>query len=158
MLKANNHYYLEFSIQSAPFRFYSDGLNDAFIQSHHQGETSVLPVAISPIVLASPYRERNQIPEVSAAEVALIPQPNQIELKQGSFALSCESKIEIQSHLADKAASWLQQELLSTFEISLRISLQLNFQRRKRRHSISQQSDFRRSRVQADRHSTTDNG
>ena len=64
VLKANNHFYLEFSIQSAPFRFYSDGLNDAFIQSHHQGETSVLPVAISPIVLASPYRERNQIPEV----------------------------------------------------------------------------------------------
>ncbi len=71
---------------------------------------------ISPIVLASPYRERN-VPEVSAAEVALIPQPNQIELKQGSFALS-ESKIEIQSHLADEAASY-QQELLSTFEISL---------------------------------------
>ncbi|MCZ8487541.1 hypothetical protein O9992_05785 [Vibrio lentus] len=28
MLKANNHYYSEFSIQSAPFRFYySDGLS-----------------------------------------------------------------------------------------------------------------------------------
>ncbi|NOJ14950.1 beta-N-acetylhexosaminidase [Vibrio splendidus] len=124
VLKANNHYYLEFSIQSAPFRFYSDGLNDAFIQSHHHGETSVLPVAISPIVLASPYRERNQIPEVSAAEVALIPQPNQIEFQQGSFALSSfalnnDCRIEVQSHLADKAVSWFQQELLSTFELSL---------------------------------------
>ncbi|MDN3701081.1 family 20 glycosylhydrolase [Vibrio artabrorum] len=119
VLMANNHYYFEFSIQSAPFRFYSDGLNDAFIQSHHQGETSVLPVAISPIVLASPYRERNQIPEVNAAQVALIPQPNQIELQPGNFTLTGECKIDAQSHLADKAVCWLQQELLSAFELSL---------------------------------------
>ena len=127
VLKANNHYYLEFSIQSAPFRFYSDGLNDAFIQSHHDGKTSVLPVAISPIFLASPYRERNQIPEVNAAEIALIPQPNQIELQLGSFALSSECKIEVQSQLADKALSWLQQELLSTFELSISNELSTEF-------------------------------
>ena len=123
VLKANNHYYLEFSIQSAPFRFYSDGLNDAFIQTHNQEETSVLPVAISPIVLASPYRERSQIPEVDAAAVALIPQPNQFELKQGSFALNNACKVEVQSHLAEKASAWLQQELLTTFELAVSTEL-----------------------------------
>ncbi|MFZ3409365.1 beta-N-acetylhexosaminidase [Vibrio chagasii] len=123
VLKANNHYYLEFSIQSAPFRFYSDGLNDAFIQTHNQGETSVLPVAISPIVLASPYRERSQTPEVDAAAVALIPQPNQFELKQGSFALNKACKVEVQSHLAEKANAWLQQELLTTFELAVSAEL-----------------------------------
>ncbi|CAH6827376.1 Beta-hexosaminidase [Vibrio chagasii] len=123
VLKANNHYYLEFSIQSAPFRFYSDGLNDAFIQTHHQGETSVLPVAISPIVLASPYRERSQTPEVDAAAVALIPQPNQFELKQGGFALNKECTVEVQSHLAEKASAWLQQELLTTFELAVSTEL-----------------------------------
>ncbi|KZX62575.1 beta-hexosaminidase [Vibrio sp. HI00D65] len=123
VLKANNHYYLEFSIQSAPFRFYSDGLNDAFIQTHNQGETSVLPVAISPIVLASPYRERSQIPEVDAAAVALIPQPNQFKLKQGSFTLNKACKVEVQSHLAEKANAWLQQELLTTFELTVSTEL-----------------------------------
>ncbi|CAH6823262.1 Beta-hexosaminidase [Vibrio chagasii] len=123
VLKANNHYYLEFSIQSAPFRFYSDGLNDAFIQTHNQGETSVLPVAISPIVLASPYRERSQTPEVDAAAVALIPQPNQFELKQGGFALNKECTVEVQSHLAEKASAWLQQELLTTFELAVSTEL-----------------------------------
>ncbi|CAH7110336.1 Beta-hexosaminidase [Vibrio chagasii] len=123
VLKANNHYYLEFSIQSAPFRFYSDGLNDAFIQTHNQGETSVLPVAISPIVLASPYRERSQIPEVDAAAVALIPQPNQFELKQGGFALNKACTVEVQSHLAEKASTWLQQELLTTFELAVSAEL-----------------------------------
>ncbi|CAH6809040.1 Beta-hexosaminidase [Vibrio chagasii] len=123
VLKANNHYYLEFSIQSAPFRFYSDGLNDAFIQTHNQGETSVLPVAISPIVLASPYRERSQIPEVDSAAVALIPQPNQFELKQGGFALNKACTVEVQSHLAEKASTWLQQELLTTFELAVSAEL-----------------------------------
>ena len=30
-------------------------------------ETQILPVAVSPIVLASPYRERSEVPEVDAA-------------------------------------------------------------------------------------------
>ncbi|KWU00576.1 beta-N-acetylhexosaminidase [Vibrio toranzoniae] len=119
VLKANNHYYLEFSIQSAPFRFYSDGLNDAFIQSNSKGEASVLPVAISPIVLASPYSERSQLPAVSASRLALIPRPNKLKVDQGHFELNSNCKVEIKSHLADNAVTWLEQELLSTFDLSL---------------------------------------
>lgn len=84
-LKANNHYYFEFSIQSAPFRFLSDGLNDAFIQTLTDDETQILPVDISPIVLASPYRERTEVPQVDAAPLALIPQPNSVTTQSGAF-------------------------------------------------------------------------
>ncbi|MCW0468775.1 glycoside hydrolase family 20 zincin-like fold domain-containing protein [Vibrio chagasii] len=63
-------------------------------------------------MLAYPYRERSQIPEVDAAQVALIPQPNQFELKQGGFAPNKACTVEVQLTLAEKASTWLQQELL----------------------------------------------
>ncbi|WP_394247684.1 beta-N-acetylhexosaminidase [Vibrio profundi] len=119
VLKANHHFYCEFSIQSAPFRFYSDGFNDAFIKHIKNGEPQTIPVDVSPIVLASPYRERSSIPEVSAAPMALIPQPNSCELKNGRFTLSPGSLIQVESSLANNATQWLQQELDSNFSLQL---------------------------------------
>lgn len=119
VLKANHHFYCEFSIQSAPFRFYSDGFNDAFIKYIKNGEPQIIPVDVSPIVLASPYRERSSIPEVSTAPMALIPQPNSCELKNGRFTLSPDSLIQVESSLANNATQWLQQELDSNFSLQL---------------------------------------
>ena len=118
-LKANNHCYFEFSIQSAPFRFLSDGLNDAFIQTLINDETQILPVAVSPIVLASPYRERTEVPEVDAAPLALIPQPNSVIAQDGAFTLTPNSVIAIASTLANDASDWFKQELRTHFELSL---------------------------------------
>ncbi|MGF1709208.1 family 20 glycosylhydrolase [Vibrio kagoshimensis] len=114
-LKANNHFYFEFSIQSAPFRFYSDGLNEAFIQSQVQGETQVLPITISPIVLASPYRERSTIEDVESAQIAIIPQPNSLTQHSGSFTLTPESGLLVKTTLAKSAITWLTQELNDCF-------------------------------------------
>ncbi|MDN3615082.1 beta-N-acetylhexosaminidase [Vibrio gallaecicus] len=114
-LKANNHFYFEFSIQSAPFRFYSDGLNEAFIQSQVQGETQVLPITISPIVLASPYRECSTIEDVESAQIAIIPQPNSLTQESGSFSLTPASGLLVKTTLATNAVTWLTQELNDCF-------------------------------------------
>jgi len=119
VLKANHHFYCEFSIQSAPFRFYTDGFNDAFIQHSKDGKSQIIPVDVPPIVLASPYRERSSIPEVSAAPIALIPQPNSCQLKNGRFTLAADTLIQVESSLANNAVQWLQQELDSTFSLQL---------------------------------------
>lgn len=118
-LKANNHYYFEFSIQSAPFRFLSDGLNDAFIQTLIDDETQILPVDISPIVLASPYRERTEVPQVDAAPLALIPQPNSVTTQSGAFPLTPSTALAITSALANDGGEWLKEELRTHFELSL---------------------------------------
>ena len=118
-LKANNHFYFEFSIQSAPFRFYSDGLNEAFIQSQVRGETQVLPITISPIVLASPYRERSTIEDVESAQIAIIPQPNSLTQHSGSFTLTPESGLLVKTTLAKSAVTWLTQELNDCFGLQV---------------------------------------
>lgn len=120
-LKANHHFYCEFSVQTAPFRFLTDGFNDAFIQinrsnSHNTENKELLPVVITPIVLASPYREREDIPQVEANKVALIPQPNKSNFFDGYYRLSSDSQITLKASHADHAATWLQEELEHLFE------------------------------------------
>ncbi|PQJ90175.1 beta-N-acetylhexosaminidase [Aliivibrio sifiae] len=110
VLKANNHYYVEFSIGTAPFRFISDGFDDATIFIADSEKPQFLEVSISPIVLASPHTERTQIPRVAPAELSLIPKPESVQRLDGLFNLT-NSSLEIQTHLADGAATWLSEEL-----------------------------------------------
>ncbi|MFB9216616.1 beta-N-acetylhexosaminidase [Vibrio sinaloensis] len=115
VLTANQHYYCEFSIATAPLRFYTDGLKDALILA--DGGKVTHSVKVTPIVLASPFRERSQVPETNGTTVtALIPKPNFIEQHDGYFQLSTSSQITLQAALAEKAATWLQQELASLFQ------------------------------------------
>lgn len=116
LLSANKHYYCEFSIGSMPLRFYSDGLKDALILVEGKAITS--PVTLTPIILASPYKERTKLPVVDAHELALIPMPNKVEQSDGYFTLSASSQITLQSTLAEKAATWLQEELVRIFGFS----------------------------------------
>ncbi|KOO10082.1 beta-hexosaminidase, partial [Vibrio xuii] len=113
VLKANQHYYCEFSIGNAPLRFYSDGLKDALILAEGKAITS--PVILTPIALASPYKERTALPNVDASRLALIPKPNHTELRDGHFNISASSQITLQAALAEKAATWLQEELVNLF-------------------------------------------
>lgn len=87
VLKANNHYYVEFSIGTAPFRFITDGLDDAAIFVDDGKNTHFLDVSISPIVLASPYSERTSIPRVAPSELSLIPKPESVQRFDGQFNL-----------------------------------------------------------------------
>lgn len=113
LLSANQHYYCEFSIGNAPLRFYTDGLKDALILAEGKAITS--PVTLTPIALASPYRERSELPAVEASTLPLIPMPNKLEQREGFFTLSPSSQITLQAALAEKAATWLQQELNRLF-------------------------------------------
>lgn len=113
LLSANQHYYCEFSIGNAPLRFYTDGLKDALILVEGKAITS--PVTLTPIALASPYRDRSELPVVEASTLALIPMPNKLEQREGFFKLSSSSQITLQAALAEKAATWLQHELNRLF-------------------------------------------
>lgn len=116
VLPANGHYYCEFRIKTAPFRFYSDGIKEAFVQLNHTEATVRYDVAVTPIVLASPYQERSEIPATEAAELCLLPKPNKVEKLTGHYVLPSTSQITLHSANAEQAASWLQQELKHLYE------------------------------------------
>ncbi|WP_114765938.1 beta-N-acetylhexosaminidase [Vibrio rhodolitus] len=114
VLQANQHYYCEFSINTAPLRYYTDGFKDALIVEQHGKVTH--PVVVTPIALASPYRDRSVVPEVDSHRLALIPKPNAMTVHDGHYLLSPNSQITLQSTRAEKAATWLQVELDSLFQ------------------------------------------
>ncbi|GAK83586.1 beta-N-acetylhexosaminidase [Vibrio ponticus] len=114
VLQANQHYYCEFSINTAPLRYYTDGFKDALIVEQHGKVTH--PVIVTPIALASPYRDRSVVPEVDSHRLALIPKPNAMTVHEGHYLLSPNSQITLQSTRAEKAATWLQVELDSLFQ------------------------------------------
>ena len=109
IIEANKHYYCEFSIGCAPLRFYTDGLKDAIIIANNGAQKH--PVILTPIVLASPYRDRSTLPQTELQTPSLIPKPNRIERLEGEFELNHSSQITLQANLAEKAATWLQLEL-----------------------------------------------
>ncbi|EGR2529028.1 beta-hexosaminidase [Vibrio cholerae] len=111
VLPANGHFYCEFIIKTAPYHFYTDGVKHAFVQLNDKQPVERINVAVNPIVLASPFRERSQIPEVTAAELCLIPKPNSLQRFQGEFVVNHSSQISLQSDSAARAARWLEQEL-----------------------------------------------
>lgn len=115
-LTANQHYYCEFSTNTAPLRFYTDGLKDALLLA--DGKTITSQVTLTPIVLASPYKERTKLPVVDTHELALIPRPNKVEQSDGYFTLSSSSQITLQTPLAENAATWLQEEMARIFGFS----------------------------------------
>ncbi|OEF04155.1 beta-N-acetylhexosaminidase [Vibrio genomosp. F10] len=116
-LKANAHFYCEFSINTAPLRFYTDGLKgavliDAETDEHHS-------VAITPIALASPHRKRADMPDVAAAEIAIIPQPVKLDVLPGHYVFNKKSQITLLTSRAEEAATWLQVELNTLFDFSM---------------------------------------
>lgn len=115
-LAANQHYYCEFSINTAPLRFYTDGFKDALILA--DGGENKYPVTLTPIALASPFRERSELAQAKPSELALIPKPNHIEVQDGYFSLTHSSQITLQASLAEKAATWLQQELTRLYDFT----------------------------------------
>ncbi|CAM3079409.1 family 20 glycosylhydrolase [Vibrio ordalii] len=116
VLAANSHFYCEFSIKTAPFHFYTDGVKHAFVQCNGEQPIERHDVIVTPIALASPYRERSEIPVAEAASLSLIPLPNKIESGTGHYTLTTSSQITLQSTCAEQAATWLQQELNRIFD------------------------------------------
>ncbi|GEM73944.1 beta-N-acetylhexosaminidase [Vibrio sagamiensis] len=122
ILLANHHYYCEFSIGSNPLRYYSDGFKEAIVDFMVDGHPKRNSVAVTPIVLASPYRERSVIPVVDCSEPALIPKPNHIEMHSLSFCFEQNSGVAVHTDLALSARTWLLEELQRLHHITLSYS------------------------------------
>ncbi|MCU8245501.1 family 20 glycosylhydrolase [Vibrio vulnificus] len=122
VLPANHHFYCEFTVLTNPFRFYSDGLNEAFVEYHHEGEQVRSNVDVTPIVLASPYRERETIAPTLASAYSLLPKANALHVDAGHFSLTPSSAITCQSALADSAVTWLMDEVARLHQFKLATS------------------------------------
>ncbi|HFQ4899001.1 TPA: beta-N-acetylhexosaminidase [Vibrio vulnificus] len=122
VLPANHHFYCEFTVLTNPFRFYSDGLNEAFVEYHHEGEQVRSNVDVTPIVLASPYRERETIAPTLASAYSLLPKANALHVDAGHFSLTPSSAITCQSALADSAVTWLMDEVTRLHQFKLATS------------------------------------
>ncbi|EIX4888384.1 beta-N-acetylhexosaminidase [Vibrio vulnificus] len=122
VLPANHHFYCEFTVLTNPFRFYSDGLNEAFVEYHHEGEQVRSNVDVTPIVLASPYRERETIAPTLASAYSLLPKANALHVDAGHFSLTPSSAITCQSALADSAVTWLMDEVARLHQFILATS------------------------------------
>ncbi|HAS6307671.1 TPA: family 20 glycosylhydrolase [Vibrio vulnificus] len=122
VLPANHHFYCEFTVLTNPFRFYSDGLNEAFVEYHHEGEQVRSNVDVTPIVLASPYRERETIAPTLASAYSLLPKANALHVDAGHFSLTPSSAITCQSALADSAVTWLMDEVARLHQFRLATS------------------------------------
>ncbi|EHZ7342229.1 family 20 glycosylhydrolase [Vibrio vulnificus] len=122
VLPANHHFYCEFTVLTNPFRFYSDGLNEAFVVYHHEGEQVRSNVDVTPIVLASPYRERETIAPTLASAYSLLPKANALHVDAGHFSLTPSSAITCQSALADSAVTWLMDEMARLHQFKLATS------------------------------------
>ncbi len=119
LLAANHNYYCEFSVQTAPFRFYSDGLTEAFLEAKGTGDLERIPVDVTPIVLASPYRERSKVAPSIANAQPLLPKPNSMILHSGFFKLATQSSVAVHSDLAVHSAQWLKEELNAIHQFEL---------------------------------------
>ncbi|MDV6251307.1 beta-N-acetylhexosaminidase [Vibrio sp. EA2] len=129
VLAANHNFYCEFSIGSNPFRYYSDGLNEALVDFVVNGNTQRAEVDVTPIVLASPYRERSDIPPSLIHAQPLLPKPNHIEVHESYFSLHNRVGISTYSDLANSAKDWLLDELkrIHQFELTASNNSQIIF-------------------------------
>jgi hexosaminidase len=122
VLAANHNFYCEFSIGSNPFRYYSDGLNEALVDFVVNGNTQRAEIDVTPIVLASPYRERSDIPPSLIHAQPLLPKPNHIEVHESYFSLHNRVGISTYSDLANSAKDWLLDELKRIHQFELTAS------------------------------------
>lgn len=118
-LAANHHYFIEFSTNTFPFRYLADGIDDAYLEIKQGEDSKNLSVDITPIALLSPYKKRESIPQVEAADIALIPKPSSITQQDGTFALTRVTGVSVSTSLAEEATEWLIEELAHTASINL---------------------------------------
>ena len=128
ILLANHHYYVEFGCHTAPFQLLSDGFDDAFIQMKNNGEivNVNVNVAITPIALASAYRQSSSIPVVAANFEGIIPNPQSQQSRQGHFNLTQTIVFQFYSNQAQSALTWLAEEFSGILDNTIKMSSQGN--------------------------------
>ncbi len=126
VLAANSHFYVEFSVATAPFHLLDDGLDDAFLQVEQQGKKQPLSVSVAPINLASPYKQRVEVPHIAARIDSIIPVPARVQSQAGHFDLT--TPLVIQNYVAQSlaAATWLAEQLAPLFATPIQHNSQGN--------------------------------
>ncbi|PMH41293.1 beta-hexosaminidase [Vibrio sp. 10N.286.49.B3] len=120
-LEANEHIYIEFDVGTAPLRFLTDGIKDAFIQLSESSVCPILPVMVTPIALASPYHQRTHIAHVDSARYPLIPLPQQLIAHEGDYTLNDQSELYCHCEQALDGAHWLQEELNNLYQLTVAV-------------------------------------
>ena len=116
-LAINNQYYCEFIVNSPPIRFYAHGIKEAVVVDLDTNQK--LPVAIEPMMLAKVHEMDACLTPPEASCTGLIPHPNKIEYREGEITLTDKVNISIQTSMAEKAATWLEQEINTMFGIQI---------------------------------------
>lgn len=111
-LAANDHFYCEFSIETPALHFYQDGIREACIVQNGSYPVKRSPVMVCPMRLLSPYQENPPLPDIPAAEYAVIPKPDKCRFMPGRLILTRQSQINLQTSDAAPAARWFEQEIL----------------------------------------------
>ncbi|MFA0441203.1 beta-hexosaminidase [Vibrio sp. 10N.286.49.C2] len=115
VLYSNHHVYVEFSILTAPFRFLSDGIKEAYLDTDSLSRAGV---SVSPIVLKDPHHHHTPTPDVNSHTHQLIPEPMSFTQSDGVFELTRYSQITCDHPESKGAAEWLQQEVERLFSIT----------------------------------------
>ncbi len=121
-LSANSHYYVEFGCHTAAFQLLDDGFDDAIIQT----AAGSIPVALTPVALKSPSKQKTPVPEVAANLCGIIPQPQNIQPMDGQFDLNQTLVFQSHSSQAKSALNWLANELSQILDNTIKMSTQGN--------------------------------
>lgn len=115
ILAANSHFYCEFTIKTAPFHFYTDGIKEAFIEYSSAKQIHRQAVTVTPIALLSSHKQRCVIDTVERAELCLIPYPNHLQRLEGVMTLSPQSGLVVDTDLAHHASQWFREQLMALY-------------------------------------------
>ncbi|MGF1727714.1 beta-N-acetylhexosaminidase [Photobacterium nomapromontoriensis] len=111
-LAPNSHFYTEFTVGTAPFTLFDDGIPEAFLNTARQGgDITPLPVEVTTINLQAPGSERFKTPLPAAKSINVIPAPRSLQQLDGHFRLTQHTAISAQPEQALGSSRWLQQEL-----------------------------------------------
>ncbi|GLT18455.1 beta-N-acetylhexosaminidase [Vibrio zhanjiangensis] len=111
----NTPYYCEFIVLSPPLRFYDHGIKEALITNLNTNQT--LPITLAPITLFNCHTKQANLTPPQAMSVGLIPQPDIIQHLEGDIHLPNPVHISMCTPMAEKALTWLEQEINAVFGI-----------------------------------------
>ncbi|MDR9828414.1 beta-N-acetylhexosaminidase [Vibrio sp. FNV 38] len=107
-LQANTSLYIEFSVNTFPLRYLSDGLKGASLLL--KGTDTLVPVTVTPAVLVSPTNQKINIEHVTPYKYPLIPMPNRLDELTGRLEIKPGLSLIASHPLSINAITWLTQE------------------------------------------------
>ncbi|MGF1685518.1 beta-N-acetylhexosaminidase [Photobacterium japonica] len=112
VLAPNSHFYTEFTVGTAPFTLFDDGIPEAFLSTASKGRfITPMPVEVTTINLQGANSDRFNTPLPAAKAISVIPEPQSMQLLDGYFRLTQHTAITPAHEKAAGSCRWLQDEL-----------------------------------------------